>query len=87
MAKEVMIFTADEIQTPAALTPAAVDAYRFALGKAGGEGGEFLQQGLGGGQVICIGAVIEALQGLIVIQTDKSLLFQFHQPYRNTGRS
>lgn len=35
MAKEVMIFTADEITTPAALTPAAVDAYRFALEKAG----------------------------------------------------
>lgn len=35
MAKEVMIFTADEIKTPAALTPAAIDAYRFALEKAG----------------------------------------------------
>lgn len=35
MAKEIMIFTADEIKTPAALTPTAVDAYRFALEKAG----------------------------------------------------
>lgn len=40
MAKEVMIFTADEIKTPAALTPAALDAYRFALEKAGIETNE-----------------------------------------------
>lgn len=35
MAKEVMIFTADEIKAPAALTEAALDAYRFALERAG----------------------------------------------------
>lgn len=35
MAKEVMIFSADEIKAPAALTPAAVAAYKFALDNAG----------------------------------------------------
>ena len=35
MAKEVMIFTTEQIKAPAALTEAALDAYRFALEKAG----------------------------------------------------
>lgn len=35
MSKEVMLFTADELKAPAALTEAALDAYRFAMERAG----------------------------------------------------